>query len=238
MQHVKASQLSLVLLFLSACISISAQSQEGWVQSASSLLRRVFVDKSQTGESLLSQDLTTATRRLGPQCECEAVIINFDTTADGVPLAPGMYVGTEWAKYGLTLSASGGFGPLPRLFDSSDPVADRDLGAPNNRCSNPGPGVGAGGEPGTEGENCEPLGNVLIIQEDNDDPSIPDDQRGGGKVTFTFDEPVVYFHQIGLLDIDKPDSTMRAKLDSRKRLLQFRNSATIRIRLLRLMLRM
>lgn len=97
---------------------------------------------------------------------------------------------------------------MPRLFNMSNPVADRDLGAPNNRCTPPGPCVGEGGEPGKTGENCDPLGLVLIIQEDNDDPSIPDDQRGRGKITFDFKEPAEYLYEIGLLDIDKPDNTI------------------------------
>lgn len=39
-----------------------------------------------------------------------------------------------------------------------------------------GPGIGEGGEPDEEGENCAPLGNVIIIQEsDIDCKDVPDD---------------------------------------------------------------
>jgi hypothetical protein len=71
---------------------------------------------------------------------------------DGNELLPGEYVGgDEFLKYGLTMSAQGGVGNLPRLFDTANPgtteLGDPDLGAPNNRCTPPGPGVGEGGEP-------------------------------------------------------------------------------------------
>ena len=36
---------------------------------------------------------------------------------------------------------------------------------PNVKCPGGGVGIGAGGEPGHPGENCAPLGNILIIQE-------------------------------------------------------------------------
>jgi len=102
---------------------------------------------------------------------CANVILDFDTYPDGTPLPGGKYVEKEWAAYGLTLSATGGFLDFPRLFDTSDignpNFGDADLGSPNERCTPSGPGVGEGGEPGEPGENCVPQGNVLIIQEDN-----------------------------------------------------------------------
>ncbi len=207
MKLFKPSQLSLLLLVLSSA-RVHAQSddaREGWSQSAASLLRRLLIEKGQQAEPFLAEDQEPIRRRLGG---CADVVINFDSDDSDSPLAPGMYVSNEWSKYGLSLSASGGLGTLPRLFDSSEPIGDRDLGAPNNRCTPPGPGVGEGGEPGTPGENCSPLGNVLIIQEVNDDPSVPDDQRGGGAIVFDFNEPINYFYEIGLLDIDKPNSTI------------------------------
>lgn len=56
---------------------------------------------------------------------------------------------------------------------------DPDLGAPNMRCDNPGPGVGEGGEPDGAGPNCAELGNVLIIQ--NATATCPDDDEDGGE---------------------------------------------------------
>ena len=77
----------------------------------------------------------------------------------------------EWIELGLVLNASGGVGTLPRLFDTFNPRGpngsggDADLGSPNESCPVPGPGIGQGGALGEIGENCEPLGNVLIVQE-------------------------------------------------------------------------
>jgi hypothetical protein len=48
--------------------------------------------------------------------------------------------------------------------------------------------------------NCEPLGNVLIIQEDNCCPEILDDNVDGGVITFFFSEPQ-HIKSIGLLDV-------------------------------------
>ena len=139
-------------------------------------------------------------------CPAGQVMIDFNVDAEGSPLSPGLYVENEWSKYGLTLSATGGLSDLPRLFDTANPWiedtgGDRDLGAPNWRCSPPGPGRGVGGEPGAPGENCDPLGNVLIIQEE--DSPIPDDNFQGGMIVFDFAEPVDYVSAMGFLDVDE-----------------------------------
>jgi hypothetical protein len=65
-------------------------------------------------------------------------------------------------------------------------------------CVNGGPGVGDGGIPGSSGENCLPLGNVLIIQE-SEKESI-DDNFAGGVICFEFSSPVDVI-SIGLLNI-------------------------------------
>jgi hypothetical protein len=108
----------------------------------------------------------------------------------------------------MTLSASGGYGFLPRVFNTSDPGRDPDLGAPNGKCSPPGPGIGHGGEPNTPGENCEALGNVLIIQEDNDELGIPDNQACGGTISFEFITAVQYFNEIGIMDIERNNTNI------------------------------
>jgi hypothetical protein len=99
---------------------------------------------------------------------CIEVTIDFDTKNKS--LGPGEYMGNQWAKFGVNVLASGGFGKLPCLFDTADPgsketcgYSDRD--APNDACSSPGPGTGVGGEPTKLGANCDPPGNFLIIQE-------------------------------------------------------------------------
>lgn len=117
-------------------------------------------------------------RQLGtaPQSFLNPVTVDFDTAANGTLLPPGMYVSDEWIDYGMLLSVNGGLGGLPRLFDTANPRGpnnkggDPDLGAPNTRCDSRGPGIGEGGWPGSVGENCNPLGNVLIIQEDKASP--------------------------------------------------------------------
>lgn len=126
---------------------------------------------------------------------CILATIDFSELPNGEELKGGdYYLSNEWYNtYGLSLSATGGLGNKPPLFNTSDigthKYGDPDLGSPNECCPNPGPGRGEGGEPGTPGANCEPLGNVLIIQEDNRRPEIPDDNVDGGVITFIFSEP-------------------------------------------------
>ena len=117
----------------------------------------------------------------------------------------------EWLEaYGLKLAASGGLGELPRIFDTANPgsnkYGDPDLGSPNEKCTPSGPGTGIGGEPGAPGENCDPLGNVLIIQENNKKPEIPDDNVDGGTITFTFMQTVEYVYAFGIIDVDYESS--------------------------------
>ncbi len=134
------------------------------------------------------------------------VVITFDEDANGIPLEAGQYVQNEWIDFGLTLSASGGAGNLPRLFDTANPgteaKGDPDLGAPNIRCTSPGPGIGEGGEPGEPGENCEEQGFALIVQEPNSFPNVPDDNVDGGKIIFNFSPKADYVFSLGMLDVD------------------------------------
>lgn len=145
---------------------------------------------------------------------CALATIDFSELPNGNPLNGGDYLSNEWYdKYGLTLSATGGYLNKPRLFDTLHPGTkshgDPDLGSPNERCPSGGPGKGEGGEPDAVGANCEPLGNVLIIQEQNDRLDIPDDNVDGGVITFHFEKPV-RVKKIGLLDIDY-ESFLRVK---------------------------
>lgn len=101
------------------------------------------------------------------------------------------------------LSASATSGNVLRLFDTSNPPnGNTGLGSPNELCSPvPGPGVGQGGEPSAPGENCEPQGSVLIIQ-DEDDDAMPKPNDMGGIIKFNFMDRVQTVHEIGLMDID------------------------------------
>ena len=162
-----------------------------------------------------SKGIAGVQRYLNPEAEeqiCEPVLVTFDEAADGTPLAPPLCVDNQWAEFGLSFFAEGGKGKRPCLFDTANPGSeaeggDEDLGAPNEACSPAGPGVGEGGAPGKEGENCEPLGNVLIVQEKNVD--VPDDNKEGGILTIDFPtEGGQYVYNIGLLDIDYETSVV------------------------------
>jgi hypothetical protein len=137
---------------------------------------------------------------------CTEVDIDFSVSADNTPISRGDYVSDDWAGVGLVLSASGGLGDVPRIFDTSNPgdelFGDIDLGSPNEKCEGGGPGKGKGGVPSAPGANCVPLGNALIIQEVNDNPNVPDDNVDGGKITLEFPDEAKYVYEMGLLDID------------------------------------
>ena len=125
--------------------------------------------------------------------------IDFETDGEGTHLNAGQIIDNQWAKFGVTVS-TGNVGHPAMIFDSSNPTGgDYDLGTPNEDFG--GPGVGTGGGSGEPGANAVALGNVLIISEDGD-TSDPDDNAGGGTITFTFAHPV-RVDQVGILDIDE-----------------------------------
>ena len=132
--------------------------------------------------------------------------VDFETTASGAPLTHGQYVSDQWLTWKLNITASsitGGYTPAgqARIFDTKLPGPDPDLGTPNEFCPGGGPGEGAGGVPTAIGANCKYEGKVLIIQEDNEDPSVPDDSAEGGTIRFDFTYPVT-LNKIGFLDLD------------------------------------
>jgi hypothetical protein len=113
--------------------------------------------------------------------------IDFDTDAHGNPLAAGTIVAEQWAAWGVHVTTNDPTNHPAMIFDSSNPTGDDpDLGTPNEDFG--GPGQGNGGKSGQPGENSLSQGKILIISEDND-PSDPDDNSGGGTIIFTFDEP-------------------------------------------------
>ena len=132
---------------------------------------------------------------------CPYTDLNFDS------LTRGDYITDQLEDlYGVTITAAGssGSGYTPagaaRVFDTNitgGVQGDPDLGSPNEGCG--GPGEGLGGAPGEPYENCMVLGNVLIIQEEN--KTTPDDNAGGGNITFDFLVPVEVV-EIAILDID------------------------------------
>ena len=139
---------------------------------------------------------------VSPTAFVSLVTITFGTDSSGSPLPGGMYVSDEWLEYGLTLTASVG---VPRLLNTSD-VETTNLGSPNERCDPPGPGVGEGGEPGMPGENCMSQGNVLIVQGSNTER--PDENDGGGVITFDLSPLVPKVYNIGLMGIEGSGTTV------------------------------
>ena len=127
--------------------------------------------------------------------------IDFGTDASGNTLPAGTIVDEQWAAWGVHVTTFDPVGHPAMIFDSSNPSGnDDDLGSPNETFG--GPGKGDGGEQGQPGENYDTLGNVLIISEDGDQ-SDPDDNAGGGVITFTFDTPTPVL-SIPILDTEEP----------------------------------
>lgn len=163
---------------------------------------RIFMPGTGAVGALAFGDLSLAMPRAK---SCSEVMVDFNTIPGGEVIKPGLYVSDEWMDYGMLLSSTDR--KKVRLFDSLNPTGnDDDLGSPNMRCSPSGrPGKGEGGEPGMEGENCEPLGNVLIIQEGT--KAKPNYDSHGGIIHFDF--TLVRVLKIGLLDIeDDEDATV------------------------------
>ncbi len=108
---------------------------------------------------------------------CVEVELDFNS------LKKGEYVDSQYSAFRLTLvSASGGEGTQPRVFDIADPggetpdtCGNADLGSPNMHCPGGGPRKGDQSEPDDNGPNCDPLGNVLIVQEPYE--TCPDDKH-------------------------------------------------------------
>ena len=123
---------------------------------------------------------------------CEQLNYNFNP--EGVPLVAGETLSTQYASVGLTISCDNKTPGNPDkaiIFDSGNPTGeDDDLVTP---------GFGP--------NNNVPLGNVMIVAEDDVDLDMdglvddPDDEAGGGIITYQFDT-AVSFCDITLLDLD------------------------------------
>ena len=119
--------------------------------------------------------------------------VDFNSLPGGGALAAGTNITTQLAGFGIaSVSATGGINQA-WIFDSSNPTGgDHDLGTPNQQFG--GPGVGNSGS-----SNTTPLGNVLIVQENN---NTPDDNAQGGTLDFTFTGATDVV-DITLVDIEK-----------------------------------
>jgi hypothetical protein len=96
------------------------------------------------------------------------------------------------------------------IFDSASIRGDNqkwdpDLGSPNRACPGGGPGRGMGGKPGAQFPNCIAQGKIMIIQNEEMDPSIPNDSAFGGCMIFNFIEPVA-LKNFGIMDIDESEN--------------------------------
>jgi hypothetical protein len=86
---------------------------------------------------------------------------------------------------------------------SNSSVHDPDLGSPNAECNPSGPGRGMGGIPSSTYPNCNPLGNLLIVQ----NPAVtsrPNDDAKGGCIRFDVSNipDALIIDDFGLLDIE------------------------------------
>jgi hypothetical protein len=138
-----------------------------------------------------------STMALGGAAHCQT--LDFDFTIGSDEPVAGQTLTEEWADIGLHLSAENNVAGHPDkaiVFDSSNVTGeDTDLATP---------GYGPG--------NDEPLGNLLILAEDDVDADLdglvddPDDEAGGGFLNFDFDEPVSICSAT-ILDIDEDNPT-------------------------------
>ncbi|MGK7941648.1 MAG: SdrD B-like domain-containing protein, partial [Crocosphaera sp.] len=102
------------------------------------------------------------------------IVIDFETDGAGNALPAGTIIDDEYQNLGVTISATK-FGAM--IFDSANPTGgDTDLA--------------------TDSE-----GNILIISEDGDS-SDPDDNAGGGVITFNLDNPIE-LNSINFVDIEE-----------------------------------
>jgi hypothetical protein len=155
---------------------------------------------------------------------CDPVTVDFEKAADGRTLTGGIFVETEW-KQGFeikieALDLEGKKDLHPMIFDSlnveSNGIGSNNvffLGSPNFECG--GMGVGRGGREGMPGENCEPLGNLLIPsrktahKKDNDNEAVP-----GGILVFEF-KKYTEVRTIGLLNVAVNSTILVSHSDGR-----------------------
>ncbi len=142
------------------------------------------------------------------------------TVVAGEEPTGGTAPGTLFPDFTVSVTNTGGGPQSLIIFDSANPTGeDPDLGSPNETCPGGGPGQGIGGEVGAPGENCTPLGNLLIVAEDIDDANgdnvvdDPDDEAGGGSILFTFDHPVDPTRMV-IMDIDSEQASVTTDSDT------------------------
>ncbi len=136
---------------------------------------------------------------------CRKMTLDFSKASNGRNMFAGAFVRGDWFhSFGVSIDAEGHDGSKnvhPMIFDSGDVESNGmgnhafALGSPNFDCE--GFGVGAGGKIGKAGENCEPLGNMLI-------PSQKPAQGTGGVLIFEFHKTTTV-ENIGFLNLGSND---------------------------------
>jgi hypothetical protein len=145
--------------------------------------------------------------------ECPIVYreCDFSTLAVGVPLNDAAQVQRLREDCLMEVTATNTIdNNVLNIFNSSKILGDHqkydpDLGSPNRACPGGGPGRGMGGKPGSPFPNCIAQGNIMIIQNENMDPSVPNDSAFGGCMVFNFIVPV-QLRNFGIMDIDETEN--------------------------------
>jgi len=123
---------------------------------------------------------------------------DFNTDRYGNTI-PSRHVKNDWVHLGFAVVAAGyeGYtdGHFVKAFNSSVPGEKAAYGSPNSACPGGGPGVGSGGVPGQSGENCEPIGNLLLIEEDDEIEDV------GATLTFIYFSPVDKIESVGVFGV-------------------------------------
>lgn len=88
--------------------------------------------------------------------------------------------------------------------------------SPNIQCTPSGPGRGRPGQPGQEGENCAPLGNVLIVQEKSVE-TVPEASIEGGMILFSFPEEAERIDFLTLFNVEGSASSVTVVYDGTQR---------------------
>jgi hypothetical protein len=144
---------------------------------------------------------------------CPAVYreCDFSTLAVGVPLNDAAQAKRLRKDCLMTVTATNTINNnVLNIFNSSNIRGDHqkydpDLGSPNRACPGGGPGKGKGGKLSSPFPNCIAQGNIMIIQNENLDPSIPNDSPFGGCMIFDFIVPV-QLRNFGIMDIDEAEN--------------------------------
>jgi hypothetical protein len=152
-----------------------------------------------------------------PPCANTNIRCDFSTLTPGVPLTDASQAQKLREACYMTAQSYGSnhinvfnSSDIPESYSNTDLAS---LGSPNRNCPNKGPGRGRGGWPTVRrgGQkvqnryaNCNPLGNLLIIQNEDGDATLEANASpSGGCMYFSFFQRPATLNGIGLLDIEE-----------------------------------